>query len=321
MGYKCEILLDSLAPCGARLTTFEVTFPRIVLAELNTHRLLSRSSASSRAIPVEKRIAAVKADPFVPAAFGKNQKGMQAGEQLTGWRTVASRLVWKLAAFVACVFAGWLSWLGVHKQLANRLLEPFLWHTAIVTATEWSNFFALRCAPEAQPELRTIAEMMKASYDASTPKALAAGDWHLPYVCDEERAAFTEEEIRDVSVGRCARVSYLTHDGKRDPRADVDLARRIAAPGHMAPFEHVAQALDAPEPSGNFVGWMQYRKLFADEHRGPRRPDNMAPSPRENSGVLCDTNDGACNCGAWHRAADPDVAANQSIAQNPNAVP
>jgi thymidylate synthase ThyX len=165
-----------------------------------------------------------------------------------------------------------LATLGVHKQLANRLLEPFLWHTVIVSATEWSNFFALRCHPDAQPEIRKIAEMMRDAMKASEPTPIPM--WHLPLVDDAEQLhaeGFHGREVALISAGRCARVSYLTHDGKRDPHADMALAKRLLASGHMSPFEHQAypmmtDAFDARRRfRGNFRGWVQLRKTIDNE--------------------------------------------------------
>ncbi len=269
MGYACKILADSVSPDGARLTTFEATFPRIVLAEFNTHRMLSRNSASSRAIPVEKRIAQVRADPFVPAAFGKNKPGMQASENLGGDADIEASVAWNDAMSAAVSGATWLAKIGVHKQLANRLLEPFLWHTAIISATELDNFFALRCHPDAQPEIRTIAEMMRDAMSRSEPSVVGDGEWHLPYV-DRARDAdlfdnLPPHDIALISCARCARVSYLTHDGKRDPLADLSLARKLQASGHMSPFEHAATPADGSAMIGNFKGWRQLRKTLPHE--------------------------------------------------------
>lgn len=283
MGYTARVLADSLSPEGHRLTTMEVTFPRIVLAEFNTHRMLSRNSASSRAIPVEKRIAAVRKDPFVPEAFGQNQKGMQASTSLTGVADWAAKAVWVTACYLALGAAWLMAKLKVHKQLANRLIEAFCWHTVIVTATDWDNFFALRCHPDAQPEIRKIAVMMREAYEASLPEPVNYDDWHLPLVTASEAldllvGGLTIVELCLVSIGRCARVSYLTHDGKRDPKADIDLARKLQASGHMSPFEHVARPLDVGDIDafglsrrrrrpyvGNFNGWVQYRKQIVNE--------------------------------------------------------
>lgn len=268
MAYSAKILADHLSPSGKRIVTYEVTFPRIVLAEFNTHRMFSRNSASSRAIPVEKMLARIEADPFIPTYWGKNQKGMQADVELTPEEQDKARFAWLAAKGRAVDWAKTLLDLGVHKQITNRLLEPFLWHTVIVTATEYDNFFALRTHRDAQPEIREIAVMMERLYCEHEPVEVPEGFWHLPLVEDRDTLAaegFTAEEIRQVSVGRCARVSYLTHDGKRNPRADIELCRRLQESGHMSPFEHVAQALRDPDESGNFVGWDQYRKMIDGE--------------------------------------------------------
>ncbi len=156
---------------------------------------------------------------------------------------------------------------GVHKQIANRLLEPFLWHTVIVTATEWSNFFAQRCDKDAQPEIQTIAYIMRALLAKSEPVRVEAGDYHLPLIQDDERETCTLDLLIKLSVARCARVSYLTHDGKRDHAADCALYDRLREGMHMSPFEHVAWASMDDSQSGNFVGWIQHRKAIANECR------------------------------------------------------
>lgn len=273
-GYKAVVLADSVSKLGYRLTTMLVTFPRIVLAEFNTHRMLSRNSASSRAIPVQKRIQQVLDNPFVPEAFGRNQRGMQAAEVLQGDENNKAREEWLLAMQAAVEHARNLAALEVHKQLANRLLEPFLWHTAIVSATEWDNFFALRCHPDAQPEIRRVAELMREEMRASRPEIKAEGSLHLPFVgkVDWQEALDrygidAGEQLAWVSAARCARVSYLTHDGRRDLDADLNLAQRLREAGHMSPFEHVAKPIEDFEPTdtGNFRGWLQLRKMIPHE--------------------------------------------------------
>lgn len=242
MTYHAKILADSLSPEGVRLTTMQITFPRFILAEFNTHAF-SRNSASSRAIPVEKRIAAVRFDPFVPLAFSKNQRGMQASEEI-GDQDEA-RNAWLRACDRCCEEAQELAVLGVHKQHANRLLEPFAWHTVICTATDWRNFFALRCSPMAQPEIRTIAEMMRDVLAAGRPKMIGAREWHLPLVdgidADELIAKAGWRGAAEVAAARCARVSYLTHEGRRDHGADFELAARLIHDGHVSPYEHAAR--------------------------------------------------------------------------------
>lgn len=268
MAFSAKILADHLAPSGCRLTTFEVTFPRIILAELNTHRALSRNSASSRAIPVATMIERVQSDPFIPTYWGRNQKGMQAHEELEAADKAKAMGHWLIARDAALEQVRNLVGLNVHKQLANRLLEPFMWHTALVTATEYENFFELRCHEDAQPEIRAIALLMRDLYTSQKPEKVPAGFWHMPLTKDAARLVndrYREGQIRDISVGRCARVSYLTHDGKRAPMADLELSQRLLASRHMSPFEHVAQALDKPTRSRNFMGWKQYRQVVEEE--------------------------------------------------------
>lgn len=250
MSYSCHVLADSIAR-GVRLTTLQVTLPRIVLAEFNTHRVFSRNSASSRAIPVATRIAAVRSSPFVPEAFGKNRPGMQASEQLEGLADAEARHIWETAMRTSCTLATQLAEVGVHKQLANRLIEPFSWTTVVVTSTEWENFFALRISEHAQPEIRRAAEAMKAAVDFSVPDEAVAGTWHLPFITQEDRALaqdgrWSDADMCKVSTARCARVSYLTHDGRRSFGDDIALHDRLLASGHMSPFEHVAKATAFP---------------------------------------------------------------------------
>lgn len=258
MTYSAKILADSIGPARVRITTMEVTFPRIILAELNTHRAFSRNSASSRAIPLAKMIERVKADPFIPT-FAANQSGMQPGEELDEAHQLAAKGRWLMAMHSAVNDALHLGQIGAHKQWANRLLEPFMWHTAIVTSTEWENFFSLRCHPDAQVEIRTIAELMRAVLVGSKPVELHAGEWHLPLVDPEHDAEVPWHMQPLVSAGRCARVSYLTHDGRRDPYADLALCERLKANGHWSPMEHPCVALRLPVRDRNVVGWHQLR--------------------------------------------------------------
>ena len=307
--FNARVILDSIGPNGARLTTFELTLPRIVLAEFNTHRMFARNSASSRAIPVEKMLRRVLEDPFVPEYWGKNQKGMQAEQELLKEEQECAEEEWLYARDRAVDSARSLLNIGVHKQLTNRLIEPWLWHTIIFTATELDNFYALRANKMAQPEFRTPAEMLLDVYHASKPMELEAGEWHLPLVTNYEvflsdathrtwKRPNVEEDgrMRDqvmdqdewkywakVSVSRCARISYLTHEGKRDLSEDIAKHDELLTNGHMSPFEHPAMALTRTQwqalarsmanewierriPTGNFWGWHQYRKTLRNEH-------------------------------------------------------
>jgi thymidylate synthase ThyX len=301
MAFDVEILADSRSPAGHRLTTLETTFPRFVLAEFNTHRVFSRNSASSRAIPIVKQVRRVLEQPYVPIEFGSNQPGMQAGPALSGeardaaereWLDARDAAVRHVLGLVASPeearartdLLGFLEeveetlkagdrpdeWLNVHKQVANRLLEPFMWHTVIVTATEWENFWNLRCHADAQPEIKLIATMMRDAVAGSDPVDLDWEEWHLPLVRDADRDEASEQDLVKISAGRCARVSYLTHSGTRDLEADIGLHDRLIESGHMSPMEHPArplsrEELDKDEWSGNFRGWLPYRKTIAGE--------------------------------------------------------
>lgn len=268
--FYAKVIADSLAPCGSRLTTMEVRYPRFVHAEVMTHRILSRNAASSRAIPVEKMIKQVQNHPALFVWWGKAQKGMQAREELSGSDRNLAITDWLRGRDEAVITAQRLLTRGLHKQNANRALEPYAWITVILSATSWENFFCLRTHKDAQPELQYVANLMQTAYHASHPAPLAAGEWHTPYIQPEEES-LPAEARKAISTGRCARVSYLTHDGVRDIQADIDLHDRLKGtgdpnePGHWSPFEHIAEALNGPEQSGNFTGWRQYRKSFARE--------------------------------------------------------
>lgn len=249
-----------------RLTTMEVTFPRIVLAEFNTHRALSRNSASSRAIPVRKLIERVETNPFVPERFPVNGKGMKPTEWIgpgdPGFE--AAREVWLKGARDAVSNAKLMSGSlihpnGIHKQIVNRLLEPWLWHTVIVSATDWDNFFTLRAHTDAQGEINKIAVMMRHALLSSIPRAVSMSIWHLPLIGFDGDGEFTLDQAIKISAARCARVSYLTHDGRRDPDEDLRLFRDLshADPKHLSPLEHPAQASNIG--SGNYKGWRQLR--------------------------------------------------------------
>lgn len=301
--FKCQILADSISSQGYRLTTFQVTFPRFILAEVNTHRMLSRNSASSRAVPIEKSIKQVSENPFVPASFGSRNKGMSAGEPIA--QQDQAYWTWKSAADHAVMRARVFEKLDVHKSQANRILEPYKWHTAIISGTDWGNFFALRCSPEAQPEFRTIAEMMQEAYSNSEPRELSSGQWHVPKVSDDEidTEAFSYpdpwvdwEMWCKVSVGRVARVSFERQD-ERDRESDIVRHDRLLTNRHLSPFEHVArpftdtewQVVDSGqsalrllygeqlpdfverlcrqlEYNGNYQGWIQRRAGIPNEH-------------------------------------------------------
>jgi hypothetical protein len=219
----------------------------------------SRNSASSRAIPTPKLIERVLQDPAVPLEWGKNKAGMSASDVLSADHAQEAELVWLSARDAAVGHAQRLLDLHVHKQELNRLLEPFLWHTVIVSATEWQNFFELRCAPNAQPEIRAAALLMLEAMNASVPQALDYGAWHTPLLQPDEND-LDPEIARRISAARCARVSYLTHEGLREIERDLELYDRLRADRHLSPFEHVATPAPDGAFHGNVRGWVQFRR-------------------------------------------------------------
>lgn len=261
---SARIILDSVSPAGARLVTLETTFPRYVLAELGTHRMLSRNSASSRAIPIAKMIDRARRDPVVPIEFGTNQAGMQAGEPVSDLD--GARTAWLVARDRAVESAEQLAELGIHKQIVNRVLEPYLWHQVLITGTDFEHFFRLRISPAAQPEMQALATAIRDAIEDSTPTLVPLGGWHLPLVSPDERLTISIDELKCISTARCARISYLTHDGLRDTAKDLKLFERLRTQGHWSPFEHIATPLDQRRYEGNFFGWKQFRKFQTNEY-------------------------------------------------------
>lgn len=277
-----EIIADSLNPQGVRLTSWVLNFPRFILAEVNTHRMLSKNAASSRAIPAEKMIQQIIDNPALPIWWGKNQSGMQANQEIDD--TERAKVLWLEARDSAIEFVKRLQSIGLHKQIINRIAEPWFNIRIILSGTEYTNFFNLRAHPDAQPEFQNLAYKMKSLYENNKPVQLKAGEWHIPFgdKLDDKQicslintdnltlSKFLEakDEIkRKIAIARCARVSYLNYEGKDDYAADVNLCDRLfgSVPRHLSPTEHVAQALNSTEFIGNFKGFKQYRKFFADE--------------------------------------------------------
>jgi len=269
--FKAKILADSiLSTPSSRLITLELTYPRFVHSEFMTHRTHSRNSASSRAIPVSKMIEQVKENPVIPIHWGKNQKGMQAETELSIDVQNFCTIRWLAQRDRAVECVKELIENGLHKQIANRLLEPWMWITIITTAgiDGWNNFFALRCHPDAEPHIQKIAYLAKSAIQSSSPEYIING-WHLPLIGFDGDEKLSEIDAVKVSVGRCARVSYLTHFGTRDVAADIELHDRLQASKHFSPFEHVARRRYSNESEklcGNFpLGWTQYRKTLCGE--------------------------------------------------------
>lgn len=271
------VIADSISVGGPshRLTTMELRFPRFLLPEFNTHRVFSRNAASSRAIPIKKMIEEAAHNTVMPSRWGRNGPGMQDHGPLDRFDQEEARELWLNARDHAIRTAERMLAMQnpPHKQIVNRLLEPFVHTTVLVSSTQWNNFLALRNHPDAQPEMQDLAFWIEQRlHDRSTLKALDRFSWHLPYVTEEERASGASlDDLIKTSVARCARVSYKTHEGKVSTiEEDIKLYDRLvgSTPLHASPTEH--QATPDPENRqpflhGNFTGWIQYRKTLDKE--------------------------------------------------------
>lgn len=275
MQFQAKVIQDSLAPSGVRLATLQLRYPRFIHAEFMTHRVFSRNASSSRAVPVAKMLEQVRNDPAVPCHWGANQPGMQAAGEVPEEVKGLAQVQWRIAAERAAHHAEMLSSLGLHKQVCNRLLEPFQFMHVVVTSTEWDNFFALRLDAAAEPNMQALARAMRKAMDESEPfyrpierdTELA---WHLPYVTAEERQKYRNvpHYLAKFSAARCARVSYLNHDGTSpDTDKDLELFQRLVGsnPKHASPVEHQAYPLHSGDRwSNNFRGWRQYRQKIEE---------------------------------------------------------
>jgi thymidylate synthase ThyX len=295
-----RILADSVAPNGVRMTTMEIEYPRFILAELNTHRMLSKNSASSRAIPVKAMHQHMTENPAQPVHWGKNQPGMQAKEELVDNDLADVQFMWRRAQQDAMHWAQQMSErAGLHKQVANRITEPWMIMKTVISGTEWANFFWLRAHADAQPEIHELATKMFTTYNASTPQLLHPGEWHLPYVkshrlssgeliyLDATDTPITTEQARVISASCCAQVSYRKSDDSYEKAHKIFKQLIESQPCHASPVEHQATPMDLSsmrrsepetwEPgvthhsanddlwSGNLRGWIQHRKLIAGE--------------------------------------------------------
>lgn len=324
--FEAKVILDSICN-GQRLTTMQVTHPRIIHSEFMTHAMFARNASSSRAIPFKKMVARVLEDPFIPEHWGRNQSGMQAVEELTGKKRSKAIAKWLEACNAAvniaremaadtCLYCGGSGsieyaeiegdytaacsdcggdglGLNVHKQIVNRLIEPWSWITVCVTgdAGAWSNYFALRCDKDAQPDIQKQAYMAQKEYFTSKPKELRPGEWHTPYIRGFEEFAqicawwvktypndsegFLDAVVQ-ISTGRCARTSYLTQEGTRDFAEDIKLHDRLRyhTPLHASPFEHVCQAVGDGNRFGKYIGWKSYRHMLPHEYITDFQPNH-----------------------------------------------
>lgn len=285
MTAEAKILAHSRGPSGQEVVTFQLRYWRAIHAELMTHRVFSRNASSSRAIPIQKMIQAVLDDPAMPVCWGKNIPGMQAREEVDTDTRGYAKARWLAARDRAIEQAELLESLGLHKQLVNRVLEPWMHISVVLTSTieGLANFWHLRDRPDAQPEIQELARIMRSNYNGSIPRLLALGQWHLPYItAEEESSGLDRDMLRRVSAARCCRVSYNKHDGAlASIKEDLALCERLIGqkPLHASPFEHQATPDQrAPTPvfpdgghwcyphlHGNLPGWIQFRKTLDGE--------------------------------------------------------
>lgn len=297
MTISAKVIQDSYNPVfDARITTFELEYPRFIHSELLTHRQFSRNAASSRAIPVTKMLELIKDNPAMPVFWGKNKPGMQATEEVSNVDGVKE--LWKEAAKSACSFAKVMHDSAVHKQITNRLVEPFQVMKTVLTSTNFKNFFHLRAHEAAQPEIKELAEQMLAAFNSSYPIELLKNEWHVPYInrlrmqkgmtyFNEHGDEISVEQALRISTSCCAQVSYRKTDGSQEKSDDIFKKLIESKPVHSSPCEHqakpiVADLLDTDLTSffdvegvthvdrngipwsGNFHGWTQHRQLISD---------------------------------------------------------
>ncbi len=281
MSIAAHIVADSISPQGIRLTTLSLKYPRWIHAEFMTHRLFSRNASSSRAIP-SRRLSALERE--YPLRWDANIPGMQAGVPLSPEQAAKAKAIWDRMADVCAAGVAELAELGLHKQWANRPLEWFTSISVLVSATSFDNFFGVRWHPDAQPEIQELAKLMFQALAGSTPRPLDPDQWHLPYVSPDEAQSLGLDTARRCSAARCARVSYLNHDGSTPNIAkDLDTFSKLAGdpngpprPLHASPMEHQGTpdrlrdpdnpaSWQNPAQHGNFHGWRQFRKMLPRE--------------------------------------------------------
>lgn len=260
-----EIIADSINAAGVRLITWKLTYPRFIHAEFMTHRVFSRNAASSRAIPTAKWLEAIRANPAMPVEWGMNQKGMQAGATLDWEDQQNAETIWLEARDAAAAFAQRMAYGRVHKQIVNRIIEPWMHMTVIASATDYKGFFAQRAHPAAQPEFQALAYEMKRLYDTHEPEQLKQYEWHLPGITKNERNMWGEETSKKVSAARMAAVSYLRQEDERPLEAWLDVFdNKLVGQDvlHLSPLEHPARSAGHAARLSNFRGWHQLRAAY-----------------------------------------------------------
>lgn len=294
---QVEVILASRGANGAPpIYTIRLRYPRIIHGEIMTHRVFSRNARSSRAVPVKTMLNEVRNTPFVPWHWGKNQKGMQADEECNEllflhdtedhWENRED--TWLIARDVSANIAEAYMTAGYHKQIPNRLLEPFSWIDTLITATDWANFLHLRDHKDAEPHLQDLARLVKQAIEEAVVLKLDEGYWHLPYITEDDwleaqaGAMNSKDEcfawLCKISAARCARISYKPFDGDASYERELERYNQLVTSErvHASPLEHQAKVdhfaeffvekFDNAHLSGNLApGWIQYRKTVPGE--------------------------------------------------------
>lgn len=265
---SAKVILDSVSPKGKRITTILCRYPRFIHAEVMTHRVFSRNASSSRAIPFLKMLKLVRQHMAAPVHWGKNEPGMQASSELEGFASAWAKFIWYATGHIVLTMAWLMSFSGVHKQVINRMIEPWSHINVQITSTDWSNFLALRLHKDAQPEIYDLAWEIQRVLKESQPQLINNGEWHLPWLTEAERRHFNIhhsadlEQLQMISTARSARLSYMTHgDNVIDTTKDLKLGYRLKSVKHLSPFEHAATPKEGA--NDNFDGWISYRKRMS----------------------------------------------------------
>lgn len=299
-GIIARVITDSVTTGGKRLTTFELEAPRLILAEINTHKMLEKNCSSSRAIPVKTILDQVINEPFIPVEWGKNKAGMSSTELMSSDEAAVCEGLWREAAMSAAEFSQKLLDAGLHKQWANRGTETYQYIKQVLTGTEWNNLWWLRNHKDAQPEFRELARCMKEAFDTSTPKMLLVGEWHVPYVHtvrNQENGLLeyfsngglvSVDTALKISSSCCAQVSYRKNDESIEKALDIYDKLVGSEVKHSSPFGHQGSPIslstkpfqpstwgkgithvtkDGQLGSGNLFGWIQHRQLIPNHYK------------------------------------------------------
>lgn len=293
---RVSVILDSIST-GARLrlTTIHVRVPRIIWPEILTHRMFGRNARSSRAVPAKTMLREIRETPFVPWRWTANQPGMKGKQgheeqvnisEITGTKDddlVSRENAWLTGRDKAVELAEAFAESGYHKQIFNRLVEPYMWIDGLITSCQWNNFFWLRDHEDAEPHFEDAAKLIRQAFSESNAQEIRPGEWHLPYIDDKDRdeakTRFGDDQetaeafLRKISAARCARISYAPFDGDASYEAELkryDLLVRSDRV-HASPLEHQATPdrklvtgdWDSPHLHGNLPGFIQARKLVS----------------------------------------------------------